>query len=87
MRQRHCDFREDKRKSSVTIAVPELVTDKGLLYAFLPSETRTGLSFHINANFHPSSIANTLDLMLATNQSGTTMQLSVLLPLLLPNLR
>lgn len=55
MRRRHGSLIEEKRKSSVTIAVPEVVNDKGLLYAFLPSETRTGLPFHVNADFYPSS--------------------------------
>jgi len=55
MRARHGTMIEGKRKSLVTIAVPEVVYDKGLLYAFLPSETRTGLPFHINADFYPSS--------------------------------
>ena len=55
MRAKHGSMIEKKRKSLVTIAVPEVAYDKGLLYAFLPSETRTGLPFHINADFYPSS--------------------------------
>jgi hypothetical protein len=55
MRAKHGTMIEKKRKSLVTIAVPEVPYDKGLLYAFLPSETRTGLPFHINADFYPSS--------------------------------
>jgi hypothetical protein len=55
MRKKHGSMIEEKRKSLITIAVPETINDKGLLYAFLPSETRTGLPFHINADFYPSS--------------------------------
>jgi hypothetical protein len=55
MRKKHGALIEEKRKSIVTIAIPEFVHDKGLLYAFLPSEMRTGLPFHINADFYPSS--------------------------------
>ena len=42
------------RKSIVEIAVPDMPLDNGLLFAFLPSETHTGLPFHINADFFPS---------------------------------
>src|SRR5689334_18667585 len=41
MRAKHGTMIERKRKSLITIAVPEVAYDKGLLYAFLPSETRT----------------------------------------------
>jgi hypothetical protein len=47
---------EDKRKHNVTIAIPEGSSDcNGLLCAFLPTQMNTGLSFHINADFFPSS--------------------------------
>ncbi len=42
------------RRTQVEIAVPEVPSGNGLLYAFLPSETNTGLPFHINADFFPS---------------------------------
>ncbi len=44
----------DNRKTQIQIAIPEEPSDAGRLYAFLPSETRTGLPFHINADFFPS---------------------------------
>ncbi len=47
---------ESKRRSQVTIAVPEDEGNlSGLFYAFLPTKHRTGLPFHINADFYPSS--------------------------------
>ncbi|MFN7037911.1 MAG: hypothetical protein ACK4SN_16240, partial [Bellilinea sp.] len=45
---------EEKRKSLVTIAVSEEKEVEGLLYAYLPSEMKTGLPFHINADFYPT---------------------------------
>lgn len=54
MRKRYGGLIEEKRKSVIKIAIPEEPIDNGLLYAFLPSETRTGLPFHINADFYPS---------------------------------
>ena len=45
---------EQKRQSIVKLAIPDTPNDKGLLYAFLPSETRTGLPFHINSDFYPT---------------------------------
>jgi hypothetical protein len=54
MRNQYGSLIEEKRQPIVKIAVPEELLDNGLLYAFLPSETRTGLPFHINADFYPS---------------------------------
>jgi len=54
MRRRYGGIIETKRQSLVKIAVPDDPTVSGLLYAFLPSETMTGLPFHINADFYPS---------------------------------
>ncbi len=44
----------ETRETTVQIAVPERPLSDGLLFAFLPSETHTGLPFHINADFFPS---------------------------------
>lgn len=42
------------RSSIVTVAVPLHAEDKpGLLYAFLPTEQRSGLPLHINGDFFP----------------------------------
>ena len=54
MRRRYGGIIETKRQPIVKIAVPDDPEVNGLLYAFLPSETSTGLPFHINADFYPS---------------------------------
>lgn len=44
------------RKPDVTIALPEDDEDiEGLLFAFLPTQHRLGLTLHLNADFFPSS--------------------------------
>jgi hypothetical protein len=55
MRTEYGKLIEEKRRSVVQMAIPEEPLKNGLLYAFLPSETSTGLPFHINADFYPSS--------------------------------
>ena len=55
MRLRYSSVIESKRQARVQLAIPETPLENGLLYAFLPSETNTGLPFHINADFYPSS--------------------------------
>ncbi|NPA76917.1 MAG: DUF3883 domain-containing protein [Candidatus Diapherotrites archaeon] len=45
----------ENRDIKVELAIPESPVRNGRLYAFLPSETFTGLPFHINADFFPSS--------------------------------
>lgn len=54
MRRKYGGIIENKRQSLIKIAVPDEPNVNGLLYAFLPSETTTGLPFHINADFYPS---------------------------------
>jgi hypothetical protein len=54
MRGQYGNLIEEKRQPVVKIAIPEMPLENGLLYAFLPSETHTGLPFHINADFYPS---------------------------------
>lgn len=54
MRKHYGDLIETKRGSEVRLAIPDDVMSNGLLYAFLPSETHSGLPFHINADFYPS---------------------------------
>ncbi|MBC8503891.1 MAG: DUF3883 domain-containing protein [Chloroflexi bacterium] len=54
MRQKFGELIEKKRTAIVKVAIPEEPLENGLLYAFLPSETHTGLPFHINADFYPS---------------------------------
>lgn len=46
---------ESKRHSRVTLAIPREVLDQGRLFAVLPTNTITGLPFHINADFFPKS--------------------------------
>jgi hypothetical protein len=55
LRQKHPDLIEAKRSAMVTIAIPEEPMDTGLFCAFLPTQHRTGLPFHINADFFPTS--------------------------------
>jgi hypothetical protein len=54
LRQRFGDVIESKRQSVVRLAIPDLPDLNGLLYAFLPSESYTGLPFHINTDFYPT---------------------------------
>jgi hypothetical protein len=54
MRGKSGNLIEAKRRSHVQLAIPETPAT-GSLYAFLPSETHTGLPFHINADFYPSA--------------------------------
>lgn len=45
---------EKGRKTEVTIALPlDNEVEEGILFAYLPTEQRTGLPFYINANFFP----------------------------------
>lgn len=46
---------EDKRSSTVTLAIPASPLRTGLLCACLPTEQDTGLPFHINADFFPTN--------------------------------
>lgn len=55
LRNRHVGRIEDKRRANVTIAVPNEPNDDGVFCAFLPTQHRTGLPFHINADFYPTS--------------------------------
>ncbi len=54
MREKYGKIIEKKRQPEVKIAIPDTPEVEGLLYAFLPSEVKTGLPFHINADFYPS---------------------------------
>ena len=52
---------EPKRKAKMIVALPEKDADiEGVLCAFLPTQHRTGLPFHINADFFPSSDRKTI---------------------------
>lgn len=55
LRQRHPGKIEDKRSSDVAIAIPADLSHDGLFCAFLPTRQRTGLPFHLNADFFPKS--------------------------------
>ena len=46
---------DDNRSAHVRLALPDSPTDKGLLFAALPTELSTGLPFHIDADFFPSA--------------------------------
>jgi hypothetical protein len=55
LRAQHGRRIEEKRGSAVTIAIPDTPLDRGLLCASLPTQYDTGLPFHVNADFFPSS--------------------------------
>src|SRR5690606_28986845 len=56
LRAQHAGRIEPKRMSTVTLAIPEDPFAMGLLCACLPAqEGKTGLPFHINADFFPHS--------------------------------
>lgn len=55
LRREHVNRIEDKRTAELTLAVPEHQLDSGLLCAYLPTQQQTGLPFHLNADFFPSS--------------------------------
>ena len=46
---------EGNRSDRVQIAIPDSLRDDGLLFATLPTKQSTGLPFHINADFFPST--------------------------------
>ena len=46
---------DDSRSSLIRIAIPDTIIDDGLLFATLPAERPTGLPFHIDADFFPTS--------------------------------
>ena len=46
---------EEKRSSVVRLAIPDTAQIEGLFYATLPTQQSTGLPFHIDADFIPSS--------------------------------
>jgi len=46
---------EDRRRAEVTIAIPLDCDADGLLCAYLPTDERSGLPAHVNADFYPES--------------------------------
>ena len=46
---------EDRRRAGVTIAIPMDSEADGLLCAYLPTDERSGLPAHVNADFYPES--------------------------------
>jgi len=46
---------EDRRQAHVTIAIPMDSDADGLLCAYLPTDERSGLPAHVNADFYPES--------------------------------
>lgn len=54
LRNRHPSI-EENRSCVVQIAVPDSDLSDGLLFATLPTKQKTGLPFHINADFFPAS--------------------------------
>jgi hypothetical protein len=46
---------EDRRRADVTVAIPSGADVDGLLCAYLPTDERSGLPAHVNADFYPES--------------------------------
>ena len=55
LKKRFQSYIEDNREAHVQIAIPDTFLDDGLLFATLPTEQSTGLPFHIDADFFPTS--------------------------------
>ena len=54
LRKLYPNLIEQTRSADVIIAIPATSLESGLLCATLPTQQRTGLPFHINADFYPS---------------------------------
>ena len=54
LKQKHAGRIEDKR-SKVTLAISDAPLEKGLLFAYLPTNHDVGLPFHINADFYTTN--------------------------------
>lgn len=55
LKERFSPYIENNREDLVQIAIPDTLLDDGLLFATLPTEQPTGLPFHIDADFFPTS--------------------------------
>ena len=55
LKARYRDSIDQGRSDLVRVAVPDSILNDGLLFATLPTEQSTGLPFHIDADFYPSS--------------------------------
>jgi hypothetical protein len=55
LREKHPNRIEAKRAAEVTLAIPEDRLEKGVFCAYLPTQQETGLPFHLNADFFPTS--------------------------------
>jgi hypothetical protein len=55
LRSQYEGYIEPKRKATVTLAFPQDIdSEQGLLFAYLPTQDSSNLSFHINADFFPT---------------------------------
>ena len=55
LKKKFKSYIEDNREAHVQIAIPDTFLADGLLFATLPTEQSTGLPFHIDADFFPTS--------------------------------
>ena len=55
IKTQYASYIDKNRTDRVRIAIPDTLLDDGLLFATLPTEQRTGLPFHIDADFFPTS--------------------------------
>lgn len=55
LKAKFSSYIENNREDRVQIAIPDVLLNDGLLFATLPTEQSTGLPFHIDADFFPTS--------------------------------
>ena len=55
LKQKHRGRIEDKRSPKVTLAISDVSLEKGLLYAYLPTDHNVELPFHVNADFYTTN--------------------------------
>ena len=60
LRRRFASQIENSRSCHVRVAIPDSPLCSGLLYATLPTKHSTGLPFHIDADFFPTSDRNSI---------------------------
>ena len=70
LRAKHPGRIEPKRSARVTLAIPAVDLEDGLLCACLPTEQNEGLPFHLNADFFTSNDRKRVILASTTSRNG-----------------
>ena len=60
LKSRYSDSIDQGRSDRVRVAIPGTLIEDGLLFATLPTEQATGLPFHVDADFFPSTDRKTI---------------------------